>query len=196
MALVTETKTVEISFLPKESSTVTDKADDEARTWQRVASVIDPFEEDALTPNTPNISLGHYVSSPNRNRWFCKHCGTPLAYSATYSAYPAPWKAANAPRMFDIWLGTLDREALEQEWMRPDHAVWCHFGIDWVSDFAKNGARRLPREGGESSDGLKSDGKEVKTEPLPRHPLFMIEQPEGEDVSEWLDVLKKMKSGN
>ena len=93
--------------------------------------------------------------------------------------------------MFDVWLGTLDREVLVNEWMRPDYAVWCHFAIPWVSDLARHGAKKLAVEGDvDMEENGKGDGI-VKTEPIPRHPLFMIDQEEGEDVNEWLTALKK-----
>ena len=151
MALVTDAKTVEISCLSKErlgeeKSPGKASLRDDEREWNALSSIIDPLEHNPSTITSTN-NLGHYVSSPNRNRWFCTNCGTPFAYSVTHSAYPEPWKAANVPRMFDIWLGTLDSEVLANEWMRPDHAFWCHFGIPWVSELAKTGAGRLVGNG-------------------------------------------------
>ncbi|KAJ9604788.1 hypothetical protein H2200_010903 [Cladophialophora chaetospira] len=195
MCLVTDASKVELSVLPKDYLKNSHATSDEARAWQPLASVTDSFENENVSSTESNTTLGHYISSANRNRWFCTHCGTPLGYSVNASAYPESWKSSKVPRMFDFWLGTLDREWLEQEWMRPDHAVWCHFGVDWVSDLVKNGARRLVGEGEDGSGHGKGsetdDVREVKTEPLPRHPLFMVDQQEGEDVHEWLMALGK-----
>jgi hypothetical protein len=199
MCLVTEVATVEVSLVSNDPHQQTSKTDgDDARKWQPLASVIDPFEDGPSVAATSNTALGHYISSPDRHRWFCRQCGTPLAYSATYSAYPEPWKAVSAPRMFDIWLGTLDRECLEQEWMRPDHAVWCHFAVPWVAELTKSGATRvmsavegedsgrmigIAKESDERGESKRPSGGQLNTEPVPRHPLFMVDQNEGDDVS-------------
>ena len=42
--------------------------------------------------------------------------------------------------MLDIFLGTVDREHLEQDWMRPERMLWCAKGIDWIRDLARHGA--------------------------------------------------------
>lgn len=191
MCLVTEVFTVDISCLPRDEVLDRSKSSDEARDWRALSSIIDLFE-DSCNPNpAPETTLGHYISSEHRHRWFCNHCGTPLGYSVTYAAYPPSW--TSAPRMFDIWLGTLDREILENEWMRPDHALWCHFAVDWVSDLAKRGARRRVQDVSPDEQGAhrhvgqrEGVGSRGETEPIPRHPLFMIDQLEGDDVSQWL----------
>ncbi|ETI24192.1 hypothetical protein G647_03561 [Cladophialophora carrionii CBS 160.54] len=208
MCLVTEMKTVEVSVLSNDALQQPPPIDDTAREWQPLASVVDAFEDGSNMVSASNSTLGHYISSPDRHRWFCGRCGTPLAYSVTYSAYPEPWKAAAAPCMFDIWLGTLDRDCLEQEWLRPDHAVWCHFAVPWIADLAKTGATRITssvgeedslgsrgpgtgtgKGGDERGESIRPNGRQLKTEPVPRHPLFMVDQDEGADVSEWLKLL-------
>jgi hypothetical protein len=193
MWVVTDVQTVEISVLDqKPASPVQDKnsrgqkSGDEDRKWQPLTSVIDKYEGNAASSPCPTTSFGHYSSSADRNRWFCKNCGTPLAYSVNYAAYPEPWKAVSAPRMFDIFLGTFDREHLEKDWMSPDHAIWCHFGIPWAAEIAKIGARR-PVELEEAWEGG------AKTEALPRHPLFMVDQDESADISGWLKILEQLK---
>ncbi|EXJ69767.1 uncharacterized protein A1O5_06838 [Cladophialophora psammophila CBS 110553] len=186
MCIVTETRTVEISCLPREG--VADRIqarrdkdlNDESRHWSPIEPVLTCHESLSTIPFTTPSTLGHYVSSPGRNRWFCANCGTPLAYSVSEGSLPKDW---HWPKMFDIWLGTLDREDLVNEWMRPDHALWCHFAVPWIADTSRAGARRLVVEdeiGIEAERGTVQGHKmtAVKTAPVPRHPLFMIDQME------------------
>lgn len=63
--------------------------------------------------------------------------------------------------MLDIWLGTVDREVLEKEWMKPERMLWCEKGVTWIREFARNGA------GG-----------------VPEHPLTKIDQHVGDDVED------------
>jgi hypothetical protein len=185
ICLVTDAGTVEVSFRSPSHSTdashgTSRRGEDGNRAWIPLEPILALYEHspDSTFDSTKDTSLGHYISSAGRHRWFCTKCGTPIAYHVTYSAYPEAW--ASTPRMFDIWLGTLDREDLEYEWMRPDHAVWCVFGIPWVADMVKTGARKV------------IEGNAAETEPLPRHPLFMVDQPEDEDIREWLKILGKV----
>lgn len=57
-----------------------------------------------------------------------------------------------APRMLDIWLGTVDRDDLEKEWMRPERMLWCEKGIDWIRDMARNGAGGVSEHPGRNID--------------------------------------------
>ncbi len=47
------------------------------------------------------------------------------------------------PEIFDVILGTLDREDLEKEWMAPDRHCWWSCGINWVQDLS-NRRKVLP----------------------------------------------------
>ena len=190
--MIAETNRIEISLLNKDgpgsnaSIGGEGAVSDDHREWKTLASAIDPIEADTNISSSLNTTLGRYVSSPDRNRWFCTKCGTQLAYTVPYDKYFDFWKEMSAPRMIDICLGTLDREVLEKEWMRPDDALWCHFAIPWVADLAKSGARRVV-DGGEGHEDDRVDEKqEVKTEPLARHPLHMLNQDEGDDLTPWL----------
>ena len=33
------------------------------------------------------------------------------------------------PTMLDIWLGTVDREDLERDYMSPERMLWCEKGV-------------------------------------------------------------------
>ncbi|KAF2232326.1 hypothetical protein EV356DRAFT_256508 [Viridothelium virens] len=69
-----------------------------------------------------------FVSSKDRTRSFCGHCGTNVAYAV----WPIPGYAKGFPDLFDVVLGTLDREDLERSEMRPERQLWWEKGIEWV----------------------------------------------------------------
>lgn len=71
--------------------------------------------------------------------------------------------------MIDIPLGTVDRKDLEQDYMKPERALWCEKGILWVREMARNGA------GG-----------------IPEHPLTKIDKVAGDDITEDLKALKAL----
>ncbi len=52
-------------------------------------------------------TLRWYVSSPQRTRTFCGHCGT----NVTYAIFPLP---EGDQQMFEVVLGTLDREDISE----------------------------------------------------------------------------------
>ena len=68
-----------------------------------------------------DITLRFYESSPGVWRGFCGRCGTPLTY----------W-SAELPQVMDLALGTLDREFLDSEDLRPERHMWIGPGISWV----------------------------------------------------------------
>ena len=41
--------------------------------------------------------------------------------------------------MLDLWLGTVDREVLEQEYLMPERMLWCEKGIEWIRKLAREG---------------------------------------------------------
>lgn len=112
-ALVTTIAMTSVSLLPKNSlataanSPKASVSDDE-RVWVPIASITRDDVGDVLEGTT----LGNYLSSQERNRWFCTRCGTPIASSISNGAVPKDW---NRPKMFDIWAGTVDRTHLEKE---------------------------------------------------------------------------------
>ena len=171
MALITETATVEISCLPTDTVTQTEGADrskadvsDDDRHWENAGLVA---RDDAGLTVT-STTLGHYISSPGRNRWFCTHCGTPLAYTISDNVIPKDW---GWPNMFDVWLGTLDREDLEKDYMQPERMLWCHCGVGWIKELSMNGAREENGEG------------------VPMHPLTKIDKLEAFDITGDLESL-------
>jgi len=168
IGLVTETRYVSISCLPKEAVTQTPtgkiRVADDKRQWRNIGLVARD-EADAVVEGT---TLGHYIPSPNRNRWFCTHCGTPIGYSIFDGAIPKEW---GWPKMFDIWLGTLDRADLEKDYMRPERQLWCARGVPWIREMGKNGAR--------AANG----------EAVPHHPLTKIDKVVGDDITKDLEEL-------
>ena len=85
-------------------------------------------------PNKDNYHLKFYHSSPPITRTFCGRCGTNLTYFLSRGL---------PDEIFDVVLGTLDREDLEREWMAPDRHCWWDCGIKWVQELS-NGGRVLP----------------------------------------------------
>ena len=50
---------------------------------------------------------------------------------------------AGYPDMFDVLLGTLDREWVEQDWLAPERHFWLSCEIPWVNRILLGGG--LPR---------------------------------------------------
>ncbi|TVY31856.1 hypothetical protein LOCC1_G008950 [Lachnellula occidentalis] len=96
--------------------------------------------EEVFTPGpvSSNSFLTFFESSENRRRSFCGRCGTHLAYAAL--PMPEGW-----PDMLDIVLGSVDREDLDGEALRPDRQLWWECGIGWVKDLTLRGMEELPR---------------------------------------------------
>jgi len=106
--------------------------DDGSRTWLPAAEIFGPSHPAAL---------GLYKSSPGRSRWFCRHCGTSLAYSIDAGVIPEEW---GWPTMLDIWLGTVDRRDIEKDYMAPERMLWCEKGVPWIRRQATKGAGGIP----------------------------------------------------
>ena len=47
--------------------------------------------------------------------------------------------------MLDILLGTVDREALDGDWLTPERHLWWECGVDWIRKFSREGAGGLPK---------------------------------------------------
>lgn len=88
-------------------------------------------------PNEDSYHLKFYQSSSAITRTFCGRCGTNLTYFIGHGM------GEGFPEIFDVILGTLDREDLEQEWMAPDRHCWWSCGIKWVQELS-NGGKVLP----------------------------------------------------
>jgi hypothetical protein len=73
-----------------------------------------------------------YNSSPN-NAWraFCSRCGTNLTWVRLHSKNDVPG--------IDVAFGTLDRESLEVEGLRPVNHSYLGLGIDWVKELFGKG---------------------------------------------------------
>jgi len=88
--------------------------------------------------------FGHYKSSPEVSRYFCNRCGTNLIFVNE--------KQRVETLEMDIVLGTLDKEGLEMEGMRPDRHIYWDYGVGWM--------KRIVAEGDSVIDGKK----------MPKHP--------------------------
>ncbi|EPE30019.1 Mss4-like protein [Glarea lozoyensis ATCC 20868] len=88
--------------------------------------------------------LSSYSSSEGVKRSFCGRCGTNLTFH--YTALGGMAKAAREkgvewePHM-DVTLGSLDREGLEMEGMRPTEVAFPEDGIGWVKRLLKEGEK-------------------------------------------------------
>ena len=49
------------------------------------------------------------------------------------------------PDMLDVVLGTIDREDLDGEALKPERHLWLDCGIDWVKRLATGKADKLPK---------------------------------------------------
>ena len=48
------------------------------------------------------------------------------------------------PDIFDVVLGTFDREDLQKDWLKPDRQLWWDYGIEWVQKMTSGGLS-IPR---------------------------------------------------
>ena len=81
-----------------------------------------------------NKASGSNKFTQSTIRSFCGRCGTNL----TYMAHPMPdWYGDYV----DVVAGTVDREFLEQGWMKPERELWCKFGMDWVKEVSHLGLK-------------------------------------------------------
>ncbi|MCJ1391751.1 hypothetical protein MMC18_004616 [Xylographa bjoerkii] len=91
-------------------------------------------------PQSDKYWLKFYKSSSCATRSFCGRCGTNL----TYAIWPSMGEGEGWPDIFDVVLGTLEREDLEKEYMAPDRHCWVECEIGWVRELT-SGGRELPR---------------------------------------------------
>lgn len=84
--------------------------------WSPAAEAFKPWPEKA------DNFIRQYRSSEGRTRFFCVRCGTSLAYAV--HPMPEPW-----PPMLDVYIGTIDREDLDTEYMEPERQLWWDWGI-------------------------------------------------------------------
>jgi rhodanese-related sulfurtransferase len=129
MCLITEIGTV--------STTCATRSDPESR-MELTADELFDFE----TIAEREMFLTSYKSSEKRTRWFCGRCGTSLAYTIDTGVVLPEWGWL---KMLDIWLGTVDREDLDDgDKMEPERQMWCDMGVGWIRRFARNGIPEHP----------------------------------------------------
>lgn len=51
------------------------------------------------------------------------------------------------PDMLDIVMGTVDREDLDSEALRPERQLWWDYGVDWIKDMSVKGISDIPKHG-------------------------------------------------
>ena len=159
MAVVCETRTVQASLLPHEAGNEGRfETPDSEREWSAASEIFD-----FRSPELKDSFLSVYKSSDGRSRWFCGRCGTMIAYSIDPGFIPAEW---GWPPMIDFWLGTVDREDLEKDYMAAERKLWCEKGVPWIRKLSQVGAGDIPE-----------------------HPLTKIDKLVGDDIEEDLKEL-------
>jgi hypothetical protein len=83
-----------------------------------------------------------FDSSEHAHRTFCGRCGTPLSYQYSGSDDEMT-KEENWGPYVDIALGTLEKESVEMEGMRPGRQGWFGDGIEWVKKVFDEGGKSL-----------------------------------------------------
>lgn len=162
MVLVSIMETARVSVLPRMARA--EYAFDIPGSDREWLAANEVFHSDV--PKLEDSYLSVYKSSPGRSRWFCNRCGTMFGYSADKGVIPKDW---GWPAMLDIWLGTIDREDLEKDYMKPERIMWSEMGIPWVQEFVRGGA------GG-----------------IPEHPLTKIDKVMGDDLEDDLNELRQV----
>jgi hypothetical protein len=75
-------------------------------------------------------TVSNYIPSPSITRTFCRACGTNLLYVADKSADERTGVEPTA----DFVLGSMNRESLEREGLRPERHIYFKDGVNWVRD--------------------------------------------------------------
>lgn len=134
MAIVTDARTVRVRVAKHSPVANVEGRLDVDEVKDEYAPAVDVF--DFQNPRLSELCLSFYKSSPKRTRWFCGRCGTPIGYTIDPGVVPEEW---GWPPMLDLWLGTVDREYLQEQWMAPERMLWCEKGIGWVRELAREG---------------------------------------------------------
>lgn len=71
--------------------------------------------------------------------------------------------------MLDIWLGTVDREDLEKDYMSPERMLWCDMGVPWIRKLATSGGGGMPCHPLTKIDKLVGDNVGATSEELAEH---------------------------
>jgi hypothetical protein len=144
-----------------DSASVT-QIDDDKRRWIPAAALLDVADPASLPLR--RLWIRRYESSPIRSRFFCGRCGTQIGVCpGKDGSIPKEW---GWPRILDICTGTVDRESLENEdWFKPERAVFTEFGIPWVRRLIMGGLGCIPEHPRFQVDVVMEDSKPIsKTE--------------------------------
>ncbi|KAE8454663.1 hypothetical protein EG329_000286 [Mollisiaceae sp. DMI_Dod_QoI] len=120
-----------VSFSLESRTAPTEKAQEK---WIPAAKIFPPAE----FQERGDTFLEFYTSSSSCTRSFCARCGTSLTYCV--APMPEPW-----PLCLDIWLGTIDREDLEKDWLNPQAHCWIDVEVPWIGKLACEGSGGIPR---------------------------------------------------
>lgn len=84
--------------------------------------------------------LSHFSSSENVHRTFCGKCGTHLTF---HFARGAKKGYEHWPPIFDVAVGTMDKESLEMEGFGARRQGWQQDGIGWFQRLLKDGEEKF-----------------------------------------------------
>jgi hypothetical protein len=116
----------------QDTNKIVPKPSEEEYKIYSAVEIIEPSED--LLKST---YLSQFTSSENVHRAFCSRCSTSLTYCFTG---PKPgWTLPE--RNFDVALGTLDKECLEIEGVKPERHSWWSDGISWFKKMVREGDR-------------------------------------------------------
>jgi hypothetical protein len=106
---------------------------------------IKPATIDYLKPD-PSLQERTFVtgfwSSEHKCRTFCGKCGTHLTFLNDGPSHALAEKGKWGP-YFDIAMGTLDRESVGMDGLKPGWQVHTGDGIDWVKRLITEGEKSL-----------------------------------------------------
>jgi hypothetical protein len=109
------------------------------------AETIKPATIDLLKPDASLLErtfVTGFKSSENKCRTFCGKCGTHLTFLNDRPNHALAEKGNWGP-YFDVVVGTLDKESLEMDGLRPYCQVWSKDGIEWVKRLVLEGEKSL-----------------------------------------------------
>ena len=111
---------------------------------------ISPPTSEILAPFNTEITqttyLTKFASSKGVSRTFCSRCGTHLTFveeKKTGMTKVAEERGLGWEAMMDVTVGSLDREGLEMEGLRPREVGFEEDGIKWLRSWLQEGEGSL-----------------------------------------------------